>query len=226
MSEIRLYMAPGTCARVTAICLEQAQQSFETIVVRFMRGEHKSPEFKSINPKGKVPALIIDGETLTENVAIITHLDRLHPGAGLMPAAPDALTQARQLADLCFCAATLHPIVTRIRMPQMFATKEAMRSVWEAGCKTMDEYFGLINERLSGQDWWYGETWSAMDAYLFWIYWRCEGANYDVTPYTNVVSHAARMEQRPAVQRAIAREAAATAQLEAEGLVFKPPAMS
>ncbi|MFK7888575.1 MAG: glutathione S-transferase family protein [Gammaproteobacteria bacterium] len=226
MPEIKLYMAPGTCARVTAICLEEAQLKFETIVVRFMRGEHKSPDFKSINPKGKVPALVIDGEALTENVAIITHLDHSHPEAGLMPAAPNALTQARQLADLCFCAATLHPIVTRIRMPQMFAPKESMRSVWEAGCKSMDEYFGLINERLSGQSWWYGETWSAMDAYLFWIYWRCQGANYDVTPYPHFVSHAERMEKRPAVQRAVAREAAATAQLETEGLVFTPPAMN
>ncbi|MFK8031891.1 MAG: glutathione S-transferase family protein [Gammaproteobacteria bacterium] len=223
MTEIKLYMAPGTCARVSAICLEEAQLDFETVVIRFMRGEHKSPEFKKLNPKGKVPALIIDGEALTENVAIISHLNHLYPYAGLIPQSHDALTGSRQLADLCFCSATLHPLVTRIRMPHIFAGKEASRSVYENGCAAMDEYFGLINDRLGDRQWWYGEQWSAMDAYLHWIYWRCEGAGYNTASYTYYVSHAARMDARPSVQRAVAREAAATAQLESEGLVFTPP---
>lgn len=213
-------MAPGTCARVPCIALEEIGEEFETIVVRFMKGEHKSPEFKKLNPKGKVPTLIIDGEPLTENVAILTYLDQRHPHAKLLPQPKNELDQVRQLADLCFCSATLHPIVTRIRMPQFFATKDAVRSVWEKSCQAMDEFFSLINDRLDGQPWWYGDSWSAMDAYLYWIYWRCAGADYNVQPYSNFSDHAARMETRPAVQRALAREADATAQLEAEGLAF------
>lgn len=223
MSNIQLYMAPGTCARVSAICLEEAGKDFESVVIRFMKGEHKSPDYKKLNPKGKVPALVMDGEALTENVAIITYLDQRFPDAGLMPDATDPLTRARALADLCFCAATLHPIVTRIRMPHFFAGKDAARSVWEAGCQAMNEYFTLVNERLEGQPWWYGDNWSAMDAYLYWVFWRSEGGDYDVAPFANFKDHARRMEQRPAVQRALAREAAAEAQLEAEGLGFKPP---
>ena len=67
-----LFMAPYTCARVTAIALEEAGVEFDAHLIRFMRGEHKSPEFKARNPKGKVPALEIDDEVLTENVAILT----------------------------------------------------------------------------------------------------------------------------------------------------------
>src|SRR5690348_7587709 len=69
-----LWMAPYTCARVTAIALEEAGVEFDTRLVRFMRGEHKSAEFKTRNPKGKVPALEIDGNVLTENVAILSYL--------------------------------------------------------------------------------------------------------------------------------------------------------
>jgi glutathione S-transferase len=188
-----------------------------------MKGQHKSPDYKKINPKGKVPALVIESETLTENLAIITYLDQRFPDAGLMPKAEDALESVRQLADLCFCSATLHPIVTRIRMPQFFASEEAAKSVWEKGCDSMHEYFNMIEERLSEQPWWYGESWSAMDAYLFWIYWRVEGADYPVEKFPNFSAHKSRMEQRPAVQRALAREAEAMAQLESEGLVFTPP---
>ena len=222
MTAITLYMAPGTCARVPAIALEEAGVDFETQLIRFMKGQHKSPDYKKINPKGKIPALVIEGEALTENVAIITYLNQHFPDARLMPKTEDAMEKARQLADLCFCSATLHPIVTRIRMPHFFASEEAAKSVWEKGCDSMHEYFSMIDERLGKQPWWYGESWSAMDAYLFWIYWRVEGAEYPVNNFPNFSAHKSRMEQRPAVQRALAREADAMAQLEAEGLVFTP----
>ena len=221
MSDMILYMAPGTCARVTAIALEELGLSFETRLVRFTKGEHKSAEFKTHNPKGKVPALIYEGETLTENVAIISYLNERH--GKLLPVAKDALDRARQLADLCFCAATLHPIVTRIRMPVVFTEKEQARLVWEKGRQAMDEYFQLIEDRLQTHSWWYGDQWSAMDGYLFWVFWRVQGANYDVSRFPYFCDHARRMQQRPAVQRAIAREDEAQKILQSEGLVFVPP---
>lgn len=223
MSKVQLYMAPGTCARVPSICLEQAGQDFESVLIRFMRGEHKSPDYKKLNPTGKVPTLVIDGEALTENVAIISFLNERFPDARLMPETTDALSRARQLADVSFCSATLHPIVTRIRMPHFFARKDAAQSIWERGCDAITEFFGLIESRLVDQDWWYGDQWSAMDAYLYWVFWRVEGADFDVTPFPQFKDHANRMEERPAVQRALTRESAAEAQLEAEGVNFKPP---
>ncbi|HKX56039.1 MAG TPA: glutathione S-transferase N-terminal domain-containing protein, partial [Xanthomonadales bacterium] len=95
MSKAQLYMAPGTCARVSSICLEELGLDFETVVIRFMRGEHKSPDYKKLNPKGKVPTLVIDGESLTENVAIISYLNERFAEARLMPEAADPLTRAR-----------------------------------------------------------------------------------------------------------------------------------
>jgi glutathione S-transferase len=208
---------------VPSICLEQAGQDFESVLIRFMKGEHKSPEYKKLNPKGKVPTLVIDGRALTENVAIISYLNERFPDARLMPEASDSLARARQIADLSFCSATLHPIVTRIRMPHFFAGEDAVQSIWERGCDAMTEFFGLIESRLVDQDWWYGDQWSAMDAYLYWVFWRVEGADFDVTPFPQFKDHANRMEERPAVQRALKRENAAEAQLEAEGVNFKPP---
>ena len=222
MSDILLYIAPGSCSRVALVALIEAGAAFDTRVVRFMRGEHKSPAYKALNPKGKVPALVVDGQALTENVAIIAYLDRVFPQAGLLPPATSPLESARQIADLCFCSATLHPIVTRIRLPQMFATPEATRTVWEKACEAMREFFQLIEDRLEGGPWWYGADWSAMDAYLNWVFWRVEGADFPVGDYPRFADHARRMAERPSVKRAMQIEAEATATLEAEGLAFKP----
>ena len=226
MTEIKLFIAPGSCARVPTILLEEIGFPYATELVRFMKGEHKSPTFKAHNPKGKVPAILIDGEALTENVAIITHLNALFPDAGLLPIASDPMAKARQLADLCFCAATLHPIVTRIRMPQFFAPAEAARAVWDMGRAAMRENFQLIEDRLTSGPYWYGADWSAMDAYLYWIYWRVEGANFDVTPYPHFTAHARQMEQRQSVIRSLAIEKQALETLTKEGLNFAPPSFS
>ena len=223
MPPAQLFMAPGTCARVSAICLEEAGVAFETQLVRLMKGEHKSPAFKAHNPKGKVPALVIDGHTLTENLAIIHYLNETHPSAKLLPSATTPIERALVLADLSFCASTLHPIVSRIRMPQLYGGPEAARAVWEKGCAAMTEYFALVEDRLANQAWWAGDEWSAIDAYLYWVFWRVEGAEFDVSNVPAFTAHARAMEQRPAVQRALAREDAAIKQLEAEGVSFKPP---
>ena len=133
------------------------------------------------------------------------------------------LEAARQLADLCFCASTLHPIVTRIRIPQFFAAPDAARSVFDAGCEAMREYFQLIEDQLASRTWWYGDSWSVMDGYLYWIFWGVNGAGFPTQDYPRFCEHAKRMEQRPAVQRAMSREQALQAELEAQGLAFKPP---
>ncbi len=218
-----LFMAPYTCARVTAIALNEAGIPFETRLIRFTRGEHKSPDFKAFNPKGKVPALVIDGDVLTENVAILWYLNERFPAAKLLPVAQTPADRAGQLADLCFCSSTLHPLVTRIRMPQFFAGPGNESAVKAAGSQAMDEYFQLIEDRLADRSWWYGDEWSVLDGYLYWVFWRVEGAGYDVTRFPRFTAHARAMEQRPAVQQAVANEERAQAQLVAEGLVFNPP---
>lgn len=221
---VALFMAPGTCARVAAVGLYQAEVPFEPRLVRFMAGEHRSAAFLAVNPLGKVPALRIDGAVITENTAIVRYLARRFPGAALMPPAAGDLEDAHQVADLCYCAATLHPIVTRIRIPTFFAeTPEAQASVYRMATQAMVQSLALAERRLQDGAWWYGEPWSLMDAYLNWVWFRITGAGFDPAPFPALVEHDRRMAERPAVQRALALEASLQAQLESEGLGFRPP---
>ena len=101
-----------------------------------------------------------------------------------MPPAKDGLARARQIADLCFCSSTLHPIVTRIRIPPMFADgAEAQKSVYLKAVEMMRFNFDTIEERLAGGRWWYGDAWSAMDAYLYWVWFRVTGAGFPAADY-------------------------------------------
>ena len=223
MTDLVLHFAPGSCSRVPLIALIETGAPFETALMRFGKGQSRSPEYRRLNPKGKIPLLVVDGEPLTENVAIQSFLNGLFPEAHLLPPTTDPLERARQIADLCFCSATLHPVVTRIRMPARFATPDGARSVHDKSIEAMHEHFALIEDRLAHGPWWYGAAWSVMDAYLGWVFGRVEDTEFPVAGYPRFADHHRRLMARPAVQRALEIEAEANAILKAEGLEFKPP---
>lgn len=222
MTGISLCYAPVTCARVPLVLLEEIGAPFELRVMRLMKGEHKSPDYKRHNPKGKVPTLIVDGVALTENVAIVGYLNRRFPDARLLPPADSPMAAARQTADLCFCAATLHPFVSRICVPMTVAPPDAQLAVQQKAAHDVRESLQIIEDRLADGPWWYGDDWSAMDVYLYWVAWRMGTVGFDMGPFPRFADLVRRVELRPATQRALARDAAAMALLESEGLAMKP----
>ena len=63
--KLTLYYAPNTCATVPYITLTEAGADFEVRNLNTRTGGNRTPEFLRLNPKHKVPVLIIDGEPLT-----------------------------------------------------------------------------------------------------------------------------------------------------------------
>jgi glutathione S-transferase len=68
--QLILYYAPNACSLVPYVTLTEAGASFEVRPLNFRRSEHMAPEYLQLNPEHKVPLLVIDGERLTENIAI------------------------------------------------------------------------------------------------------------------------------------------------------------
>jgi glutathione S-transferase len=221
--KFKLYVSPGSCARVPTIALEEIGTAFETEIVRMMAKQQKSPEYLAINPKGKVPALLIDNEPLTENVAILTWLNNTYPEAGLLPPAINHLETVRQIADLAFFSGTIHPFVTRIARPEKFVTDtEIVPQVRQIASQAVVPFWKTIDERLSTATWWYDDRWSIVDGYLFWAWWRIGVCGFNGDDFPNIQAHAERIIKRPSVKRAMEREAVYIEQLKSEGLYEAP----
>lgn len=220
MTQITLHFAPDTCARVPLIALEEIGCAFSLEIVAFMKGQHRSPEYLKLNPSGKVPTLIIDGSPLTENVAILSWLAETFPDAALLPCG-DAMMRIGQLSDLAYCASGLHPIVTRLRIPHFFCDlPEARQRVFDMAASAMRLHFAIIDARLSASRFWYGDTYSIVDAYINWVWFRVTGTEFDASEYPNFARHDADIKRRPAVQRALARNAEVAACLADQGLAI------
>ncbi len=224
MPDLKLFVAPNTCARVPTIALEQIGVPFDTQLVRTKAGEQNSPEFLKLNPKGKVPTLLIDGEPLTENVAILTWLNTTFPDAKLLPETSGTLETVKQTADLAFFSATVHPTVTRLAMPVKFIDDKELsfQIIRPVAVTDMNKIMKMIDARLKNGPWWYGDTWSVVDGYLYWVWERISGVGYNGDSFPKIQRHFELSNERPAVQRAMAREAKNVEILKSEGLFNAP----
>lgn len=211
-----LYYGLVTCARVSLAALEEIGTPFEVRVVDMQRDEQLAPAYRAVNPKGKVPALLIDGQLLTETPAILTWLARSFPAAGLLPLGGDALAEAQVQSDLTYVSAGLHPLVTRIcRSQHICAVPGGPESVFAMAAEAMRPNFDLVERRLSEGDYWYGADWSMVDTYLAWIWYRVISTAFDVSPYPHYARLCDRIAARPASARAEQRAADIAAVLHA-----------
>lgn len=72
-------------------------------------GHQHKPEFHTVNPQERVPALALStGEVLTQSLAIIEYLDDIQPEPALLPA--DALERAKVRALAQIVACDIHPL--------------------------------------------------------------------------------------------------------------------
>jgi glutathione S-transferase len=214
--KITLFHFPTACSRVTMNALEEIGLEYGTQMVNLHAGEQKSPQYLAINPKGKVPAMRIDAQLLTENAVMLGLLDRLYPAAGLLPRSEDPIHAVQPLIDMDWCAATLHPIVRQIRNPQRWTKGSDTSGIQADGIEKMSAECTGFAERLSTGRWWYGERWSIVDTYIYWVYSTSgRGGVFPLERFPALLEHAARVRERPSFQRVLKRERAS---LETAGL--------
>jgi maleylacetoacetate isomerase len=90
------------------IALQLKGLPYEYISVHLAKGQHKLPEYSAIAADNLVPNLVIDGEHLSQSMAIIEYLDEMHPEPALLPKDPLARARVRALAQSIACE--IHPI--------------------------------------------------------------------------------------------------------------------
>lgn len=208
MTDFTLYHLPGACSRVVMTALEQCGLDYAEHPVNLARGEQHSPEYRSVNPRGKIPALVVDGQLLGENAAIQWWLHKRFPAAGLLPAADSDWAEAQVLSDLFWISSGWHPSVRANMMPIRWTTGDPA-PVRERGKQLVQPLVAAFDARMADRPWWYGDTWSIIDVYFHWNYTTAEEGEYDLAGLDNLAAHRARVEAWPAFQRALARENAA-----------------
>ncbi len=202
--KLTLYYAPMTCALVPYVTLTEAGADFDVQNVNSRSGQLRTPEFLALNPKHKVPVIVIDGEPLTENVAIQIWIARQFPKAGLLPAEPRA--QIKAISLMAWFASTIHPHLTPNARPENYCDLPGSEeSVKRVANKMLFEDFKIADGLLAGREWFF-DYFTAPDAYFFWCFRRALSFRLDLSQFRNCTAHFERMQLRPSVQKVLAHE--------------------
>ena len=200
--KITLYYAPSTCALAPYVTLTEAGADFEVRPLNHRKRENFSPEYLKINPKHKVPSLVVDGKVLTENVAIHQWVHRTFPHARILPADPWDELQAISLHS--WCASGIHPYLSRINNPQKVCDVTGTSdSVVKIATEFLFEAFKLGNDLLAGREYFF-DHFTAPDAHFFWCCRRATQMGVDISGFPNVTAHFKRMQERASVKKLLA----------------------
>lgn len=179
---------------------------YEPKLVKLHKGEQFQDAFLAINPNGQVPVLVQDGQPLTQIVAIVDHLDRQFPKAGLLPT--DPWERAQAMSRLAWFNNSVHPTFTQIFRPTLFSDDEAVQQGLKAHAI---ERFRMLLARIDAMApakgaFWHGGQAGPLDAYAFTLlrWGGFAGIAPDSLPRYKAQVEAAM--QHPAMSTVVARE--------------------
>jgi glutathione S-transferase len=202
---LTLYYSPGACSTASHIGLEETGAPYEEKPTLLPKGEHKTEAYLKINPRGKVPALSVDGKVLTENTAILTYLAKRFPERKLLPS--DPLEEARCISTMAWFSNSVHPAYTHYLRPERFAEADvAHATVKETAKKTFMTHCGEIDSMLQGKEWIMGSQYTVVDPYALVFYGWGVRAGFPMTDLKAYTSWKDRMLKRPTVRKVLESE--------------------
>ena len=202
---IKLYYAPGACSFASHCALEEVGHPYETQKLNLAEGDQRKPDYLRLNPRGRVPTLVVDGQVMTENVGILTYLGGGHSHAGLWP--EKTWDQAKLVSTLAWLSNSVHPSYTHLFRPERFVDDESAKEAVKAKAESMFQgYLEEIDGLLAGHKWTMGKQYTVADPYLLVFYRWANRQKMAVRELKNYSALVDRVMARPAVQKVMADE--------------------
>ncbi|MCY1083091.1 glutathione S-transferase family protein [Archangium lansingense] len=173
------------------------------VTVDMMKGEHKSPEFLSRNPNGKVPTLDDEGFCLWESNAILCYLAAKKPESGLLPADARGMAQVQQW--LQWQATTFGPSANEVMGETVYAKffgRAKDEAKYAAGMEKVRRDLGVLEKALDGKEFLCGKLSLADFSLVSALYLRTP-MGVDLEAFPHVKAWVARMESRESVRKSL-----------------------
>ena len=205
---MRLYFKPGACSLASRIVLIELGRPFEAISVDTETGRTESGlDYRTINPRGYVPALELDGgDVITENPAILQYLADLDPHTSLA-AFNGGMDRVRLQEVLNFISSELHKAFSPFFRGAPLSDDQA-----KAARAVLSRRIGDVEARLSDdRTYILGEAMTVADPYLFVVLNWAGFIGFALGDWPRVAAYVQRMAARASVRTALVQEGLAEA---------------
>ena len=203
---LQLYYAPDTCSLASHIALEDAGAVYELKLVDFAKNEQQQPDYRAINPKARVPALVTSQGILTETPAMLVYVAQTYPNANLAPIDDPFAFADLQAVNSYLCSSLHVAHAHRMRGYRWTDDSAAIAAMRRFVPESVSACYDFIEQHVLKGPWVMGPDYTIADPYLFTIAQWLEDDGVDPTRFPNVVGHRQRMLERSTVKKAIREE--------------------
>ncbi len=204
---IHLYSDSSPNGFKASIALEELGLPYRLHHVRIDAGEHRRAEFLALNPHGRIPVLVDEdtGVTLFESAAILLYL--AEKTGQLLP--QDLPGRWEAIKWLQFHASSVGPIIGQRVHFEVFAEQPVPVAI-ERFRRLTDDAFAVLDQRLAGQPWLAGSSYSIADIAQFGWSHIARIIDFDFSRHRHLSAWHERVAARPAVQKGVTLPAVAT----------------
>lgn len=198
---MKLFYKPGACSLASHITLRESGNDFTLDGVDLMKKRlENGDDFFAVNPKGQVPALLLDdGTLLTEGVAIMQYLADSVPDRQLL-APVGSIARYKTLEWLNYIATELHKGFTPLFRPD---TPEEFKPTVRA---LLEKKLQYVDESLQDGQWICGPRFTIADTYLFTVLRWAYAVKLNMDGFKHIADYMKRVSERPAVAAALKAE--------------------
>ena len=182
--------------------IEEVGIDFTHVATSF-GAESKAADYLSVNPNGRIPALIDGDLQLFESMAINLYLAKRYGGT-LYPANP--VDEARAWQWSVWAISEIEPLQMQIVIQMLFTPEEKKNpKVIPGATKGLQRPLRVLDAALAGRQWLVGDAFSVADLNLAAVMHLMKDIRFDYSAHTNVQRWADACYARPALARALAR---------------------
>lgn len=202
-----LYYSPGAASMAVHWMLIEIDVPFDAVLVDLDAGAQRDPDYLRLNPAGRVPTLVIDGQPHSESAALLMLLAERHPEVAMMPpvGAPE---RADWLEMMIFLANTLLPAMRDWFYAGKDGDPAGADAVSALARKRIESTWDRLDAHLTdGRSWLVGERLSTVDLLALMLVRWARNMPRPATTWPQLGPYAARLCALPSFIELNQREA-------------------
>jgi glutathione S-transferase len=196
---LELFQITGSSSFAARAALEEAMTAYITVEIH-PRHREEQPDFETVNPLRRVPALRDGDVTVYETGAVLLYLVERLPGRGLGPCAGEP-HRGELLRWVTWLSNTLHGSYEPLSPDSLTDDPSGHEGISREGRRKLDAHGAYLEAELAGRTWCLGEQFSVADIYLYMLKGWENYTDGTVLGGDALAAHYARVGARPAIAR-------------------------